>query len=177
MEIFKIVDGEKVLLTKEEEQLVLDEQARYEAEQAHRPYTQSEVLDIMLKKSINTMSISDEDSLKMKSYYPSFEEIVGQTLPIGFKFIYHQDNLWKVRQEHLVQAHFTPNIDTASLYERIDEKHLGNKYDPIPYSMEMAVEKEKYYVYQDVMYKCIRSSGQPLYATPNSLLGNYFKAL
>ncbi len=58
---------------------------------------------------------------------------------------------------------------------RIDEIHLGNKYDPIPYDVNLTVFKDKYYIYNDVIYKCIRDSEQPLYATPDALVGNYFK--
>lgn len=83
--------------------------------------------------------------------------------------------LWKCRQEHTSQENWKPSIETASMWEVIDEQHEGTLEDPIPYDQTMTVYKDKYYIENEKIYKCIRDSEQPLYATCESLVGNYFE--
>lgn len=83
--------------------------------------------------------------------------------------------LWKCRQAHTSQKNWKPSIDTASLWEVIDVEHAGTLEDPIPYDQTMTVYNGKYYEEDGIIYKCIRDSGQPLYATCALLVGNYFE--
>lgn len=83
--------------------------------------------------------------------------------------------LWKCRQAHTSQANWKPSIDTASLWEVINVENAGTLDDPIPYDQTMTVYNGKYYLEDGIIYKCIRDSGQPLYATCASLVGNYFE--
>lgn len=63
-----------------------------------------------------------------------WEELIGSTLKAGFKLQYH-GILYKTRQEiNPVLEIYPPSVDTASLYEEIDETHEGTKEDPIPYN-------------------------------------------
>lgn len=119
-------------------------------------------------------SLDDETALQAKEFYNKWSSYIGQTVETGLKFVYN-DELWRVRQDHTVQAQYPPSTDTASLYERIDETHSGTKEDPIPYDMNLAVFKDKYYTENDILYRCTRDSGNPLYATCASLVGIYFE--
>lgn len=83
--------------------------------------------------------------------------------------------LWKCRQAHTSQENWKPSINTASLWEVIDVEHAGTLEDPIPYDQTMTVYNGKYYLEEGIVYKCVRDSGQPLYATCASLVGNYFE--
>lgn len=83
--------------------------------------------------------------------------------------------LWKCRQAHTSQESWKPSIETASLWEVIDVEHAGTLEDPIPYDQTMTVYNGKYYLEEGIIYKCVRDSGQPLYATCASLVGNYFE--
>lgn len=83
--------------------------------------------------------------------------------------------LWKCRQAHTSQENWKPSIETASLWEVIDVEHAGTLEDPIPYDQTMTVYNGKYYIEEGIIYKCVRDSGQPLYATCASLVGNYFE--
>lgn len=83
--------------------------------------------------------------------------------------------LWKCRQAHTSQENWKPSIETASLWELIGVEHAGTLEDPIPYDQTMTVYNGKYYLEEGIKYKCIRDSGQPLYATCASLVGNYFE--
>lgn len=83
--------------------------------------------------------------------------------------------LWKCRQAHTSQENWRPCIETASLWEVINVENAGTLEDPIPYDQTMTVYNGKYYLEEGIIYKCIRDSGQPLYATCASLVGNYFE--
>ena len=83
--------------------------------------------------------------------------------------------LWKCRQAHTSQENWKPSINTASLWEVINVENAGTLDDPIPYDQTMSVYNGKYYLEEGIIYKCVRDSGQPLYATCASLVGNYFE--
>ena len=83
--------------------------------------------------------------------------------------------LWKCRQAHTSQENWKPSIETASLWEVINVENAGTLDDPIPYDQTMTVYNGKYYLEEGIIYKCVRDSGQPLYATCASLVGNYFE--
>lgn len=133
----------------------------------HRPFTQNEVFSLLAKQQINTLSMDDAMAVRMVEYYPTFEEIIGQTIEKkGFKFSY-KGELFKTAQDNLtIQAHYPPEIGTESLYIRIDEQYDGTKYDPIVYKGNMELFENKYYTQNDVLYLCFRNTGiavhQPL---------------
>ena len=119
--------------------------------------------------------MSDEQALNCISVFPRWESFIGKSLSTGDRIVY-ENELWKVRQPiATVLENQAPSIDTAALYERIDVAHEGTLEDPIPYDQTMTVFNGKYYIEDEVIYKCIRDSGQPLYATCASLVGNYFE--
>lgn len=66
---------------------------------------------------------------------------------------------------------------TLTLYTRIDETHDGSKYDPIPYSGNMALEEGKYYTQSDVLYLCNRDTGNPVHNALSELVGLYVSAV
>ena len=118
-------------------------------------------------------SLPDEEALEVKYCYPEWSAD-SVSYAVGFRVLV-DDELWKCRQAHTSQKNWKPRIDTASLWERIDEQHAGTLEDPIPYANTMTVYNGKYYIEEGIIYKCIRDSGQPLYATCASLVGNYFE--
>lgn len=180
--MFKFENGAIVALSEEEEAAVMAAYEDYIRQQEKKPMTQSEVLDLLTRELVNTVNIPDKTSLRMKSYYPTFDEMAAKeseedrTVKAGFK-VYHEGDLWKTRQETVIQSQYPPSIDTASIWERIDEEHAGTLEDPIPYDQTMAVYEGKYYLHNDVIYLCIRDSENPLYADPEALLNNYFQLL
>lgn len=121
------------------------------------------------------MLMSDSQALNCISVFPTWESYIGKSLKTGERVVY-KDELWKVRQDiSAVLDNQAPSIETAALYERIDEEHAGTLEDPIPYANTMTVFNGKYYLEDGITYKCIRDSGQPLYASCASLVGNYFE--
>lgn len=131
----------------------------------------NDLIELLVEARVN---LPDEKALKFKAMYPHWK--AGMDVKAGQRYQYG-DKLWKVRQAHTTADHWKPSIDTASLWEVIDEQHAGTLADPIPYDINMTVYKDKYYTYSGVTYKCLRDSGQPLYAEPASLVGNYFKVV
>lgn len=134
--------------------------------------TESEIVTQQLALSrmmINTMSLTDEQSLEVKDLYPQWENIIGQEVDINFKFTYGKA-LYKVLQKHTLLENWVPGIETASLYTVIsadaNEQHAGTKEDPIPYVQNMILEKGKYYTQDGVLYICIQST---LTGYPNDL--------
>jgi hypothetical protein len=61
---------------------------------------QADVVKLMLM-AINTMSLDDQQSLEVKSLYPTWESFIGQTVEKDVKLQYN-DKLFKVVQQHLV---------------------------------------------------------------------------
>lgn len=121
------------------------------------------------------MLMSDEQAFNCISVFPTWESYIGKSLKTGERVVY-KDELWKVRQDiSAVLENQAPSIETAALYERIDEEHAGTLEDPIPYANTMSVEEGKHYIEEGIIYKCIRGSEQPLYASCASLIGNYFE--
>ena len=175
--MYKIINGVRVELTTDELAAMEEDAARYEAYERTRPLTAEEVTALLIKQQINSITVDDQTALRMRRYYPTFAELVGQTVKLGTKFRAGDSenaDLYKTIQPELtIQAHYPPGEGTESLYTRIDETHDGTQYDPIPYSGNMALENGKYYIEDGVIYLCNRDSGIAVYNKLADLVGIY----
>lgn len=123
--------------------------------------------------TINTMSLSDDEALSVKSVYPQWTSFINKALKKNMKVQYN-NRLYKVRQDiSIVLENQFPSIDTAALYEEINEQHAGTKEDPIPYNNNMELFEGKYYLQEGVTYLCTRSTGQAVYNNLSELVGIY----
>lgn len=147
-----------------------DAQARYDAKERHRPLTIGEVSEMLVRQQINALAVDDATALRMVAYYP--EWTAGTAYAVGDRLVYNGD-LYKVLQAHTSQATWLPGTGTESLYTRIDEQHDGTKYDPIPYSGNMALKAGKYYSQSGKTYLCNRDTGNPVYHALADLVGLY----
>lgn len=148
---------------------------RYEAEEKHRPLTIGEVAEMLVRQQIKTLAVDDQTALRMIAFYPEYE--VDHEYKPGEKFV-SASKLYKVLQAHTSQSTWVPGAaGTESLYARIDEEHDGTKYDPIPYEGNMALENGKYYTQGDVLYRCTRDTGNPVYNTLAELVGIYVEVV
>lgn len=151
--------------------------AQAEAEEKRRPLSLGEVQEMLVRQQINTIAVDDQTALRMRIYYPTFSELVGQTVKKGTKFRATDSedaDLYTVIQPELtIQEHYPPGTGTESLYTRIDEQHDGTKYDPIPYNGNMALQSGKYYIENNILYLCNRDTGQPVYNAIAELVGLY----
>lgn len=129
-----------------------------------------------IEAGANAVERSDLDALAVKDIYPAWESLIGQTVNVDFKLT-HDGKLYKVIQAHTVQSDWIPGVGTESLYAVIDEGHAGTLDDPIPYDGNMELFEGKYYIQNDVTYRCIRSSGQPVYHALSELVGLYVEVV
>lgn len=156
-----------------------EDQKERERQEKTRPLTESEVFLLFAKQQINTLSVDDNTSLRMKSYYPTWRELVDANFTaekVGFKFTYGDDLYKTIPPEQQFLPNWIPGQGTESIFERIDETHAGTKEDPIPYKVNMEVFKDKYYVEDGILYLCIEDSKQPL-QNKASELPRYLKAV
>ena len=125
-----------------------------------------------VRAGIQTMNLTDEESLEVKDLYPEWESKMGQQVNTGEKYQYN-DKLWKVLQQHTVQENWKPGEGTESLYAEVSKSHAGTKEDPIPYNNNMELENGKYYSQDGVTYLCTRGTGIPVYNPLADLVGIY----
>lgn len=123
-----------------------------------------------------SQSLEDAVALTAMELFPSWEDLVkkGQKAPNGFRFR-HGNVLYRTEQpEYTFVSHHIPgSTGFESLFSKVDESHAGSFKDPIPFSQNMEIYQGLYYIQNDVLYHCIRSSGQPLYHELAQLVGNY----
>ena len=125
-----------------------------------------------VKSGIQTMDLTDEESLEVKEMYPEWESKMGEQVNAGEKY-QHDGKLWKVLQQHTVQENWKPGEGTESLYTEVSKGHAGTKEDPIPYNNNMELEAGKYYSQDGVTYLCNRDTGIPVYNALKDLVGLY----
>lgn len=167
--MIKLLNGKYVELTSEEIAAMQEAQAAFEAAERTRPLTESEVSRMLIAQQINTLTVDDNTSLRMKEFYPEWAS--GQSYTAGYK-VQRNGKLWRVLQAHTSQAGWEPE-NAASLWTEICESHAGTLEDPIPYSGNMALESGKYYSQDNKVYRCTRDTGNPVYNALSELVGLY----
>lgn len=131
----------------------------------------------LMKATINTLDLTDEQSLSVKLLYPQWSEFIGKQLKQNMKFQYN-NNLFKVLQVEInpvldLDGYRPGEVGSEALYAEINEKHAGTVDDPIPYNNNMELEEGKYYIQDGITYLCTRSTGQPVYNPLSGLVGIY----
>lgn len=126
----------------------------------------------LLMLTVNTMSLTDNDALSVKSVYPEWETLIGKEVKQGDK-MQCDGRLWKVLQQHTVQEQWRPGTGTESLYTEIVETASGTADDPIPYNNNMELEQGKYYIQDGITYLCTRNTEIPVYQHLADLVGIY----
>lgn len=127
----------------------------------------------VLVAQMQAQSLDDAQALTVKAIYPQWQEIIGQTVKMGYKFLYG-DVLHKTLQDNLlIQEQYIPGEGTESLYAVINETNAGTQEDPISYAGNMALENGKYYVQDSVIYLCNRDTEIPVYQDLKDLVGLY----
>lgn len=125
-------------------------------------------------------SLEDEVALTAVELFPFWKELVaaGKTVNKGFRF-QHEGKLYRTEQPvYIFVGTYVPgSAGTESLFSLVDEAHAGTYEDPIPYERNMEIFEGLYYSQFDVIYLCIRSSGQPLYHDLSALVGDYVEVV
>jgi hypothetical protein len=122
-----------------------------------------------------SLVLTDEQALESIGIYPRWEELVGksETVTKGFRFRYGEKLYKVVQPEYTFTEVYVPGVGTESLFARVEEGHSGTQEDPIPYDTNMEIFEGLHYTQYDVLYRCTRSSGQPLYHDLANLVGVY----
>ena len=138
------------------------------------PEAQSQMVQAaVLVAQMQAQELDDAQALTVKAIYPQWQEIIGQTVKLGYKFL-HGDVLYKTIQDNLlIQDQWIPGKGTESLYAVINETNAGTQEDPIPYAGNMALENGKYYSQDGVIYLCNRDTEIPVYQALKELVGLY----
>lgn len=127
-----------------------------------------------------SQSLDDDVALTAVELFPNWKELVANKVNVskGFRFQY-DGMLFRTEQpEYTFVEHYVPGTTgTESLFSKVDESHAGSINDPIPFSQNMEIYQGLYYIQNDVVYHCIRSSGQPLYHDLALLVGSYVEVV
>ena len=121
--------------------------------------------------------LTDEQAVFSKELYPKWEELMGQTVELGFRFRYNDALYRTLQKSYSFVEHYVPGAGTESLFARIDEAHAGTTEDPIPYEGNMALEEGMHYSQGGVVYRCIWSTGIPVYHPLSELVGLYVEVI
>ena len=129
--------------------------------------------EMMHKASV---SLSDADALDAIELFPAWEADVWYEA--DDKRLRYEDKLFRVRQAHMSQAQYPPGIDTAALYEEVHKPGQGDDpSNPIPYNNNMELIEGKYYSQSNVVYRCFRNTGIPVYSDLKDLVGLYVEVV
>ena len=137
---------------------------------------------LQLRPVIELASQSLEDAVALTAIelFPHWKELVekGAKVEKGFRF-QHEGKLYRTEQPEytFVDTYVPGTTGTESLFSKVDETHAGTIDDPIPYEKNMEIYEGLYYSQYDVVYLCIRDSGQPLYHDLSALVGNYVEVV
>ena len=123
----------------------------------------------IVAERINNVPMTVEESIELADYFPIWKE--GEPMPIGRKVSFN-GSLFEVLQEHTSQSDWNPK-DAKSLYKVVQVTSNGTKADPVVWEQGMVLEEGKFYKDGEVIYLCIRDSGNPLYYSLDVLFGNY----
>lgn len=140
------------------ELLASEEWTLPEGVEVNRDFSRLLALDMIDKEAtekINTYNLTASEALQVKDRYPEWK--TGINVKTGERYRV-EDVLWECVKDHLTQDNWKPSTATLSLWKRVDaEEHAGTMEDPIPYMQNMALEFNKYYTQDGVLYLCIQA--------------------
>lgn len=149
--------------------------------------SQDEVVLMMLKQNIQTLSVDDSTALRMVAFYPTWKELCDSSYLAetkGFKFSY-ENKLYKTVQDNFTfQSQWIPGGGTSAIYTQIVESQAGTLDDPIYVPSDVTTNAftyviGKYYKWNGQIYKCEHPGDEAgkeysFVYSPNQLIGNYF---
>lgn len=122
-------------------------------EQPNEDYAKVKAMQILTKETtaaINTMSLSNKESISVKEFYPKWESFIGKSLQKGIKVQYNNKLYEIIQTVPAVIETYTPDLVPAN-YGLVSE-YEGTKEDPIPYEHWLVIKKDKYYTENGKLY-------------------------
>lgn len=113
--------------------------------------------EIVFEEYNSRTDITNEEALDRMIIIYDWEHYIGKPLKVG-QCVVEGDNVYRVRQDINEVLEIYPPSVVSALYEVIEMVHTGDINDPIPYVAPMTLENGKYYIEENILYKCIRNS-------------------
>lgn len=130
--------------------------------------------ELRLAALLSAQGATDDQAVSMPSLYPAWAADTSYGGEGQARIVSHGGGLFRCIQPHVSQAGWEPE-KTPALWERIDVVHAGTAEDPIPAARGMAYAEGLYYSEGIDLYRCTRSTGQPVDYMPSQLVGQYFE--
>ena len=137
---------------------------------------QSKLLALRALIEKSAVSLDDGDALDAVELFPAWAPGTEYKQDARLR---HEGALYRVRQAHTSQAIYPPGAPgTEALYARVERPGQGDTPDnPIPYNGNMELLENKYYSEDGVVYRCIRSTGIPVYNRLADLVNIYVEVV
>jgi len=164
-----------------EPEFVLPEEGEaYEPEElSSAPDGIEQMIQAISLAMVQAADLPDDQAADLPALFPTWASKIGESVTAGER-LYYDGRLWKVLQDHTVQADWTPTVATSLFTEVAQQQgdaEVGTLDNPIPYSGNMELEEGKYYSQDGVVYLCIRSTGTPVYHPLAQLVGLYVEVV
>lgn len=143
-----------------------------------KPQDEALVLRPLIVKAAS--SLSDGNALDGKKLFDfwkadtEYEKDVRLRHPINGEV-----KLFRVEQKHTSMEIYPPGSQgTEALYSEVHRPGQGDTPDnPIPYNNNMELHEGKYYSQNGIVYRCIRSTGTPVYNDLADLVNLYVEVV
>lgn len=117
----------------------------------------------MFRQTIETAPFSDNE-LVIIAKAGHLDEWQPGTEYKADKRLAHNGGVYVVIQDHKSQAHQPPDAEgMLAVYRPVVEGHAGTLEDPIPLTMGMNTEKDKYYSWKNIIYLAIQDANPCLW--------------
>lgn len=124
-------------------------------------------------------NMDDADALNAIELFPAYEKLVEAktTATKGFRFRFGGELYRTEQPEYIFDGVYKPESGTESLFSKVALPDTGVRDNPIEYSGNMELENGKYYVQNDIVYRCFRDTGVPVYNALADLVGIYVEVV
>lgn len=166
--------------------VVVDDQMIAKEIEAYNAKNESVQATSFVKAIVNDFPMPANEALEKQVLFPVWGERyaeIGKEVPVGFRFNHKaegedQFKMYEVIQQHALSLTWVPGIGTESVYKVVQKEHSGTIEDPIPWTPNMELFKDKYYTEDGVLYVCIRNSDIALsYKLSELISGGYVEVV
>lgn len=127
-----------------------------------------------MQAQANAGAMTDNQVLAVAALYPEWAAGVAYGAEGQPCIASRNGVLYRCITPHTSQADWAPEL-AVSLWARVDMAHAGTPDDPIPAAANMEYNEGLYYTEDGKLYRCTRSTGQPVAYLPSQLVGQFFE--